>query len=335
MHGISPEVTDIHAQYDDRAKKILGHKYILAHILIHTVDEFKGMTPEEVVPCIEGEPLISQVPIEPGRTNYSFDKNGQQIVGLNTENQEILEGLARFDIIFYVRTRSGRSRIIINVEAQKDAPSGYRILNRAVFYVCRMISSQKGRDFIQTNYNDIKRVFSIWICMNLPENCMDYVHLTSEHLLGSHKWKGNLDLLNIVLIGITDRLPTDTDKEKLHRLLNTLFSRYLSAAEKLHIIKEEYDIPVEEALKEEVTAMCNLSYGIEELARNEGISIGKIEGISIGRIEGKRHAESALISTMHHNGLSAEEISRITDKSLPDVQAILSNSMFSPSAPLQ
>lgn len=49
----------------------------------------------------------------------------------------------RFDIVFYVRMKDGLSQIIINVEAQKDEPQRYGILNRAVFYVSRLISSQK------------------------------------------------------------------------------------------------------------------------------------------------------------------------------------------------
>ena len=32
-----------------------------------------------------------------------------------------------------------------------------------VFYVSRLVSSQKERDFVKTNYNDIKRVFSTHI----------------------------------------------------------------------------------------------------------------------------------------------------------------------------
>ena len=48
------------------------------------------------------------------------DATGQRIVGLNTENAEINEGLVRFDIIFYVRMKNGLSQIIVNIEAQKD-----------------------------------------------------------------------------------------------------------------------------------------------------------------------------------------------------------------------
>ena len=72
------------AQYDERAKRLLGHKSILAHILVDTVEEFKGMNPKEVVKYIEGEPMIGVVPTEPGLTNV----NGY---GTQSEKLNIIE----------------------------------------------------------------------------------------------------------------------------------------------------------------------------------------------------------------------------------------------------
>ena len=156
--------TDRDAQYDNSAKRLIAHKIILARILIKTVEKFKGMDPLEVAALIEGIPYISTVPVELGLTNAVHFQNGKRIVGFNTENQELNEGLVRFDIVFYVRMKDGLSQIIINVEAQKDEPGEYEILNRAVFYVSRLISSQKERDFENSSYDDIKSVYSIWIC---------------------------------------------------------------------------------------------------------------------------------------------------------------------------
>ena len=201
------KATDKDAQYDTSAKRLLGQKSILAHILVKTVDEFKGMNPKDVVDCIEGTPHISTVPVEPGLTNAASEKNGERLVGFNTENEEINEGLVRFDIVFYVRMKDGLSQIIINVEAQKDEPTGYEILNRAIFYVSRLISSQKERDFSNSNYNDIKRVYSIWVCMNMPENSLEHIHLVKDSIVNSHAWKGKLDLVNIVMIGLAKELP--------------------------------------------------------------------------------------------------------------------------------
>ncbi len=296
---------DKDAQYDEKAKRLLGNKIILAHILVKTVDEFKGMNPKDVVSYIEGEPFISVIPVELGLTNAekipSSDglKDGQRIVGLNTENAEINEGLIRFDIIFYVRMKDGISQVIVNVEAQKDEPTDYHILNRAVFYVSRLVSSQKERDFVGTNYNDIKRVFSIWVCMNMDENSMDYVHLTDDKLLGSYPWKGGLALLNIVLIGISIELPEHDEKYELHRLLSTLLSMELSVDEKLGIMAKEYNIAVDDRIREDVSAMCNLSQGIRDNTLAE------------------------VIMTMHEKGYTSAQIAEIVKKTIEEVEAVI------------
>ena len=255
------------AQYDIRVKRLLAQKSKLAHILVKTVDEFKGMKPEDVVKYIEGEPSISVVPVEPGLANMEkTDATGQRIVGLNTENAEINEGLVRFDIIFYVRMKNGLSQIIVNIEAQKDEPTEYKILNRAIFYVSRLISSQKERDFVNTNYDDIKQVFSIWICMNMDDNSLSHIHLTKDEMLKPCNWKGNLDLLNIVLIGITNEIPEHDEKYEMHRLIGALLSSELKEQEKLDIIEHEYNIPISQEFREDVSIMCNLSQGIEDKA---------------------------------------------------------------------
>ncbi len=117
----SSKATDQKAQYDASAKRLLGQKIILAHILIRVVDEFKGMDADTVASLIEGEPYISQVPVEPGLTNKETvdARTGERIVGLNTENSEIDEGKIYFDIIFYVRMRDGLAKMIINLEASQ------------------------------------------------------------------------------------------------------------------------------------------------------------------------------------------------------------------------
>lgn len=299
--------TDRDAQYDNSAKRLIAHKIILARILVKTVEEFKGMDPLEVAALIEGLPYISAVPVEPGLTNAVHFQNGQRLVGFNTENQELNEGLVRFDIVFYVRMKDGLSQIIINVEAQKDEPGEYEILNRAVFYVSRLISSQKERDFENSSYDDIKSVYSIWICMNMEENTMSHIHLTKEDLIGSYEWKGNLDLLNIIMIGLAKELPEHDETYELHRLLGALLSRELTVDEKLDIIGKEYDIPLEENFRKDMSTMCNLSQGVKE------------EGIAIGRAEG----EAGLIAKMYKNGLSIELIASATDKTIEEVKTII------------
>ena len=305
------EATDRDAQYDESAKRLLGQKSILANILVKTVDEFKGMNPRDVVSYIEGTPYISSVPVEPGLTNMAVERDGERVVGFNSENQERNEGLIRFDIVFYVRMKDGLSQIIINVEAQKSDPEGYDILNRAIFYVCRLISSQKERDFVNSNFDDMKRVYSIWVCMNMDENSMNHIHLTNDRVLGNCEWKGKLDLINIVMIGLAKELPPHDENYELHRLLGALLSKELTIDEKLNIIGTEYDIPVEEDFRKDVSVMCNLSQGIKE----DGIEIGKEIGKAIG--------EAGIIINMHNNGFTAQQISAATNKDLKEVENII------------
>ena len=305
----SISATDKDAQYDEKAKNLLGHKIILAHILVKTIDEFKGMNPKDVVQYIEGEPYISTVPVDAGSTNVEKEQDGEKVIGLNTENSEINEGMIRFDIIFYVRMRDGLSQIIVNVEAQKAEPSGYDILNRAIFYVSRMISSQKGRDFVKSNYNDIKRVYSIWICMNMDEHSMSHIYLTRDDIIGSHYWKGDIDLLNIVLLGLAEDLPEKVEKYELHRLLGALLSANLKVNEKLDIIGNEFQIPLESDIRKDVSEMCNLSQGIEDRAYERGTANGLAEAVI----------------RMHKKGYSIEQIGDMLDMDIEKVKAIVDN----------
>ena len=292
------------AQYDTRVKRLLAQKSILAHILVKTIDEFKGMKPEDVVKYIEGEPSISVVPVEPGLANMEkTDAAGQRIVGLNTENAEINEGLVRFDIIFYVRMKNGLSHIIVNIEAQKDEPTEYKILNRAIFYVSRLISSQKERDFVNTNYDDIKQVFSIWICMNMDDNSLSHIHLTKDEMLKPCNWKGNLDLLNIVLIGITNEIPEHDEKYEMHRLIGALLSSELKEQEKLDIIEHEYNIPISQEFREDVRIMCNLSTGIEERATEK--------------------TSEKFILNMYKKGYTLDQIADVAETDVDEVEAII------------
>lgn len=292
------------AQYDTRVKRLLAQKSILAHILVKIVDEFKGMKPEDVVKYIEGEPSISVVPVEPGLANMEkTDATGQRIVGLNTENTEINEGLVRFDIIFYVRMKNGLSQIIVNIEAQKDEPTEYKILNRAIFYVSRLISSQKERDFVNTDYDDIKQVFSIWICMNMDDNSLSHIHMTKDEMLKPYNWKGNLDLLNIVLIGITNEIPEHDEKYEMHRLIGALLSSELKEQEKLDIIEHEYNIPISQEFREDVRIMCNLSTGIEERATEK--------------------TSEKFILNMYKKGYTLDQIADVAETGVDEVEAII------------
>jgi hypothetical protein len=113
--------------------------------------------------------------------------------------------------------------------------------------------------------------------MDLEENCMNHICLTDHKVLGNHTWKGRLDILNIVLVGLGKEIPEmEEDDYRMHRLLGTVFSD-LSADDKIKVMEEEYDIPMEEQLKEDLVDMCNLSKGITARGEARGEARGIIQ----------------------------------------------------------
>lgn len=269
--------SDKESEYDEHAKRLLSHKIILAHILLNTVSEFSGMNPEQVVPLIEEPPKISTVPVEPGETNYR--KIMPVITGNNTESSITREGTITYDIYFFVWTpeKRGRLKIFVDIESQKKFYPGYHIVTRGIFYTSRMISSQMGTEFQAQDYNDIKKVYSIWICMNPPKragNTMAEFSISRKDLVGNPGYLGRYDLLSVIIIGLSKELVTESEKTALHRLLGTLFSTRLSPDEKKDILSDEFKIPMDSDLERRFNFMCNLGEGIAEEAREEGITIG-------------------------------------------------------------
>lgn len=292
-------------QYDDYAKFILSQKEILSRILKFTIKEFEDMEAEDIMGLIEGEPLVSKVSTEPGETNQTFHG---KITGNNTESTELEEGTIIFDVIFYVRMKDGVSRIIINLEAQGIEKPPYPLVNRTIFYIARLISSQKNRNFDHSNYGDMLRTYSIWICFNLEENCMNYLHLTNTSLFGTHEWLGDLELMNIFLVGLDKNLSEEaikTTDSNLHYMLGTIFSNDLSPKDKVRLLSEREDMPAGTHIRKELDTMCNLSYGIEE----QGIEKGRLD-----LIKNMLSKHMPVDDIMKYSGATEEEIRKAEEQ---------------------
>ena len=158
---------------------------------------------------------------------------------------------------------------------------------------------------LNSNYNDIKRVYSIWVCMNMPENSLEHIHLVKDSIVNSHAWKGKMDLVNIVMIGLSEELPKHEEKYELHRLLGALLSQDLTVNEKLDIIGNEYAIPMEKDFREDVSIMCNLSQKIKET----GIEMGKRE----------------MIMKMYNKGYTAAQIADVAEMDEKKIKDIIKN----------
>ena len=146
--------------------------------------------------------------------------------------------------------------------------------------------------------------------MNMPENSMCHIHLTQDDLVGEHKWEGDLDLINLVMIGISNDLAEYDEQHELHRFLGALFSKGLTSEERLSIMEEEYHIP-SRVLGKEVETMCNLSQGIKEDALAEGREAGIAEGREAGIAEGR---EANLLEQISKKLAKGKSLLQIADE---------------------
>ena len=147
-------VTDDSAGYDAACKSVLSEKAILARIMKACLEEYKDCDVNDITEkYIEGQPQVSAVPVLP-------DEGGTLISGMDTEDKSLHEGTVNYDIRFrsIVPGSDKRIALIINVEAQNDFYPGYPLLMRGIFYCCRMVSSQYGREFTGPHYEKIKKV---------------------------------------------------------------------------------------------------------------------------------------------------------------------------------
>lgn len=275
------DVAENKAKYDAQVRRILADKIILAWILKYCTEEFKDCSIEKIAAAIEEEPELVTVPVYPGK------KRTEAIAGLHNEDTVPGEGTIRYDILFYARVPYGESaKLLIDVEAQKKFNPGYSLVTRGVFYCARMLSSQFGTEFTPNAYDDIKKVYSIWICMDAPDYAVDTIvkySIKPENIAGNFQGKERHDLLTVVMVCL-GREEDNNKGTELHRLLSVLLSEKLLPEEKKRILHNEFDINMESDMEEAWNSMCNLSDLIEERAIERGIEQGIEQGIERGQL---------------------------------------------------
>lgn len=261
----------VNASYDSACKRLLANKVILAWIMKSCLEEYANCSIQEIMEqYIEGEPDIGQVPV-----NMDEKVLSEQIETASVEDNSVYEGTVSYDIRFYANTpgTGERNRLIINIEAQNDFYPGYPIVKRGIYYCSRMISLQYGVEFTESHYDRIKKVYSIWICMNPPKyrrNSINRYFIKEEKLIGDvSERKENYDLITTVMICLGE----SNDKNSLGvlRLLEVLLSSERGVEEKKEILQKDFSIEMTKTIEREVSIMCNLSKGVEEKGVEKGI----------------------------------------------------------------
>ena len=145
IHNAIDSIELSKAKYDKNVKEILADIQVLARIVKYTVNEVAYLSIDEIMKCIDTESIeIGTAPITPGLTNFGRIENRQ------TENSILNEGYVTFDIRFVLTYGKKKCKIIINIEAQKSTDAGrlgYHLENRIIYYLSRLISSQRDGVF--------------------------------------------------------------------------------------------------------------------------------------------------------------------------------------------
>lgn len=313
--------TDDSAGYDAACKRVLSEKAILARIMKACLAEYRDCPVRDIEEkYIEGQPQVSSVPVLP-------DEEGSVISGLDTEDKSVHEGTVTYDIRFRaIAPDSGELiGLIVNVEAQNNFYPGYPLTKRGVYYCSRMISSQYGREFMGSHYEKLKKVYSIWICMNPPknrENTITRYRLTEEHLVGkAEEPVQNYDLLSIVMLCLGG--PDGENYNGVLRMLDVLLSNETSEAEKRKILQDDYDIQMTRTMESEVSVMCNLSKGVMEKGIAKGMEKGRAEGMEKGILTSIRSLMETMGWTLDQamTALKVPEAEQQTYRSLLEKQS--------------
>ncbi len=285
------------AKYDKNVKEFLSDIQVLARIVKYTVKEVEHLSIEEIMKCIKPDSIkTGVVDVNPGLTNMG------KVESLQTENSVPGEGYITFDIRFVLRYDKQELEIIINIEAQKSTDYnvlGYHLENRIVFYLARLISSQKETQFHHSEYDNIKKVYSIWICMDAEANeeGISKISLNAETVYGKEMFFPKLDKMCGIVIRIRKE-DGEKSKNKLIAMLEDLLSTRNRELKKQLMVKE-YGMVMTTELERKVD-MCNLSDVIEERAMKKGMEKGMEKGI----IEG---SFGTLVSLVKKGRLTEEE----------------------------
>lgn len=254
-------------QLDEYVKRIISQKCVLSRILKATAREFKKFSLEEIEGMIEPDVEIFHTPLRPLYQLVPGQSN--RILGDNTEDKVPNEGANFYDIRFHVYLSGSRKKIpiklLINIEAQ-------------------MISAQLGTEFTDSRYDKIKKVYSIWICMNAPKkvgNAMAEFSIHKKNLIGKIRdGRKHYDKLSVIIICLNEKCMPHN--KGIHQFLNIILSKKLPPAEKQQQLERNFDMKLTETLRKDVSEMCNFGDAIER------------EGIRKGRRKGKREGKREL-----------------------------------------
>ncbi len=298
---------------DAGMKKVLALVPLLARIMKRCVAEFKDI-PVEDIEALYLDPdriYISEVPVEKDFTNNVDVKS---VRGLQNEDTSINEGTIYYDIIFYVKVPGEADKEIglyINVEGQAKLNPGYHIETRGLFYAARRFGSQKTTLTEATNYDELEKVYSIWVCVGLvPDKYAGTIteySIEKKDIIGKVEQDRSIyDKMTVIMIRVNDKMQSD---DTLLNGLKDIFSNEASFEKKIQAF-ENMGINVTDEIREDVNDMCN--YG--DYLYNSGVEQGISQGIS----QGERNIYFKMVDKGRISSAEAAAELKMTEKDFLD-----------------
>lgn len=297
--------------YDAAFRRLLSNKQILAWILHDCLDEYKDCAVSEIADrYIESEPEVTAVGVHP--------HSGETITGIRSEDKLLNEGAVYYDIRFFASAPGTDEmiKLIINIEAQQDYYPGYPLVKRGIYYCGRMLSAQYGTEFTESEYGNLKKVCSIWICSNPPKeraNTITRYNLHEENIVGSVSEKREIyDMLSVVMVCLGGSY---RETRGALRMLALTMTDELATQEKRKQLSDEFGLQMTKHIESEVSIMCNVSEGIYRRGIEKGIEQGLAQGLAEG--------QNRIIQRMLNKGaFSYDEIADIAGVSVSFVKQL-------------
>lgn len=239
-------LTEAKRQYDIEAKNLLSYRCIASWILKCCTDEFAGYSLAEINKCL-------------GDKGTELTGDGKIQLMNNKDN---LPGVIpiEFDLRFNVITPYGEM-LQFDIEPQKEDPKDEILKNRGCYYCSRMISSQSNTVFQKDHYQDMQKVYSIWIISNGGSR----TNTIDKYVLQNVNDENDvLSIMKLIYIYLGD--PDEEGISEILQLLDTIFYATITIEEIISVLEDRFHIRMTNVMKEVVKNMCNFSDAIQERA---------------------------------------------------------------------
>ncbi len=232
VYGLRPD-------YDAAAKRLLCHKIVLSRILKMCIPEFRDsrLSADEIARdyLSDGFSFDTCFPVD-----QEMPDADTRIQCSDTEDKTRTEGVVEFDVLFDVRIPGvGKPPefMTVNIEFQGKQNIDYPLLNRAEYYLGRLISRQNGVVFKKSEYQNLRKVYSLWINMgrNRKNSCVEYPRIMAN-VKGTVTGNDFVSLGTIIVINLDEN--DEMIPDAIIKFLGTLFTGSKTVEERQKSVTE-------------------------------------------------------------------------------------------------